>query len=84
MQDKSTPIEGMCASSINYIREEISKSSPIFANRLVYKATGSCLYQFFRLLAVCHTVVVDIDPDTNELAYQATSPDELALIQGAK
>ena len=42
------------------------------------------LYDFFRLLAVCHTVVVDKDPKTEEILYQASSPDELALIQGAK
>ena len=38
------------------------------------------LYQMFRLLAVCHTVVVDHDPRTQEITYQASSPDELALI----
>jgi len=36
------------------------------------------------LLGVCHTVVVDKDPLTGEITYQASSPDELALIQGAK
>jgi len=37
----------------------------------------------FRLLAVCHTVVVDYDMLKKKLTYQASSPDELALIQGA-
>lgn len=37
----------------------------------------------FRLLAVCHTVVVE-QGTGGELLYQASSPDELALIQGAK
>ena len=45
---------------------------------------GEKLYRFFRLLAVCHTVVVDKNPDTGEIQYQASSPDELALTQGAK
>jgi magnesium-transporting ATPase (P-type) len=45
---------------------------------------GEQLYNMFRLLAVCHTVVVDKDHKTGELQYQASSPDELALIQGAK
>jgi len=39
---------------------------------------------FFEHLAVCHTVVVDHDPDTNEKKLQAASPDELALVQGAE
>ena len=45
---------------------------------------GNKLYDFFRLLAVCHTVVVDVNEKTGEVNYQASSPDELALIQGAK
>ena len=40
------------------------------------------VYNFFRLLAVCQTVVVE--NEDNQIAYQASSPDELALIQGAK
>jgi magnesium-transporting ATPase (P-type) len=42
---------------------------------------GSRVYEFFRLLAVCNTVVVE--DDNGVLSYQASSPDELALIQGA-
>lgn len=38
----------------------------------------------FRLLAVCHTVIVEKDERNGEISYQASSPDELALIQGAK
>jgi magnesium-transporting ATPase (P-type) len=41
------------------------------------------IYTLYRLLAVCHTVVVDQDKN-GEIIYQASSPDELALIQGAK
>jgi len=41
------------------------------------------IYALYRLLAVCHTVVVDRDHN-GEIIYQASSPDELALIQGAK
>lgn len=32
------------------------------------------------MMAVCHTVVVDKDVETGELSYQASSPDELALV----
>lgn len=33
----------------------------------------------FRLLAVCHTVIVEKDAN-GEITYSASSPDELALI----
>ena len=36
-------------------------------------------------MAVCHSVVVDRDPkDTSQLIYQASSPDELALVNASK
>ena len=37
---------------------------------------------FLRVLAVCHTVVIDVDKKGNE-QMQASSPDELALVEGA-
>ncbi|KAH9282797.1 Phospholipid-transporting ATPase IA [Echinococcus granulosus] len=42
---------------------------------------------FFTILAVCHTVIpeyVDIDIDRDDVRYQATSPDERALVMAAK
>jgi magnesium-transporting ATPase (P-type) len=45
---------------------------------------GFFLHEFFNLLAVCHTVVCDVNPKTGIMQYQASSPDELALIMGAK
>jgi magnesium-transporting ATPase (P-type) len=36
------------------------------------------LKRFFMHMAVCHTVVIDGD------RYQASSPDELALVNGSK
>ena len=34
-------------------------------------------------MSVCHTVIPDLDPHTQEIKYQASSPDELALVEGA-
>jgi magnesium-transporting ATPase (P-type) len=43
------------------------------------------LKDFFTMLAVCHTCMVEKDPkNMNVLKYSASSPDELALVQGAK
>eukprot|EP00798_Chlamydomonas_sp_ICE-L_P023701 gene23701-9242_t len=39
---------------------------------------------FFRLLAVCHTVIPDGPPDAKEIKYEAESPDEAALVVAAK
>eukprot|EP00347_Sterkiella_histriomuscorum_P006239 403353535 len=45
---------------------------------------GKLLQDFFTMLAVCHTCMVEKDPITNDLKYSASSPDELTLVQGAK
>jgi phospholipid-transporting ATPase len=41
--------------------------------------------EFLTLLAVCHTVIPEHDEnDPGKLVYQASSPDEAALVDGAK
>ncbi|CDW88154.1 p-type atpase [Stylonychia lemnae] len=40
-------------------------------------------HEFFRFMAVCHTVVLDQDKKTGQQKMQASSPDELALVQGS-
>ncbi|KXZ56084.1 hypothetical protein GPECTOR_2g966 [Gonium pectorale] len=39
---------------------------------------------FFRLLAVCHTVIPDGPPEPDKIKYEAESPDEAALVVAAK
>ena len=41
------------------------------------------VYEFFKLMSVCHSVVIDVDQKTGEKKFQASSPDELALVEGA-
>ncbi|PPQ72461.1 hypothetical protein CVT26_003714 [Gymnopilus dilepis] len=38
---------------------------------------------FFTVLALCHTVLTNIDPETGKIEYKAQSPDEAALVQAA-
>ncbi|KAF5916337.1 hypothetical protein HPG69_017571 [Diceros bicornis minor] len=44
--------------------------------------TAPCIQEFLTLLAVCHTVVPEKDGD--DIIYQASSPDEAALVKGAR
>lgn len=45
-------------------------------------STAPVIQEFLTLLAVCHTVVPERD-DAGQLIYQASSPDEGALVKGA-
>mmetsp|Transcript_6396 Transcript_6396/g.8898 ORF Transcript_6396/g.8898 Transcript_6396/m.8898 type:complete len:1206 (+) Transcript_6396:189-3806(+) len=44
---------------------------------------NEAIIDFLRVLAICHSVIAEEDPDTHELQYQAQSPDEVALVQAA-
>lgn len=39
--------------------------------------------EFFTLLASCHTVIPEVNPKNGSIRYQAASPDEGALVEGA-
>ncbi|KAI6215006.1 Phospholipid-transporting ATPase [Aphelenchoides besseyi] len=45
--------------------------------------TADQIYDFLFAMAVCHTVVPEMDENTHEVNYQASSPDEGALVRGA-
>jgi phospholipid-transporting ATPase len=40
--------------------------------------------EFFRCLAVCHTVLTEGEETPDKIVYQAASPDEAALVTAAK
>nr|GMD77180.1 putative phospholipid-transporting ATPase 9 [Ipomoea batatas] len=42
------------------------------------------IQKFFRLLAVCHTVIPDVDDATGKVSYEAESPDEAAFVIAAR
>ena len=46
-------------------------------------ANNSEIKEFFQFMALCHSVMVDHDPENDDLLYQSSSPDELALIKAS-
>ncbi|CAE6474741.1 unnamed protein product [Rhizoctonia solani] len=68
-------------------RDKLTMVSPQMARDLTAPNTPQrqAIIDFFRALAVCHTVLPDL-PDEGEkkLDYKAESPDEAALVAGAR
>ncbi|KAG8728172.1 hypothetical protein FRC11_011663, partial [Ceratobasidium sp. 423] len=67
-------------------RDKLTMVSPHMARDLTTPGTQrQSIIDFFRALAVCHTVLPDL-PDEGEkkLDYKAESPDEAALVAGAR
>ncbi|KAI8879959.1 phospholipid-translocating P-type ATPase [Backusella circina FSU 941] len=46
-------------------------------------STANVINEFLTLLATCHTVIPETQEDSEEIIYQASSPDEGALVKGA-
>ncbi|GAA0151878.1 primary active transporter [Lithospermum erythrorhizon] len=56
----------------------------IMGRKWVNEPRWDIIQKFFRLLAVCHTVIPDVDEDTGKVSYEAESPDEAAFVVAAR
>jgi magnesium-transporting ATPase (P-type) len=68
---------------------QITQSHSFYDKRIhdmnwMNEKNSSEIEEFLKLLALCHTVVPEIDQKTGNCEYQAASPDEDALVKGAK
>lgn len=48
-----------------------------------FKRTAPQIYDFLFAMSVCHSVVPERGDNENTVSYQASSPDENALVNGA-
>ncbi|KAK4376517.1 hypothetical protein RND71_002813 [Anisodus tanguticus] len=62
----------------NFEDERIMNASWIF------EPHSDVIQKFFRLLAVCHTVIPEVDESTGKVSYEAESPDEAAFVIAAR
>ncbi|CAL9092967.1 unnamed protein product [Musa acuminata var. zebrina] len=50
----------------------------------VYEPHSDIIRMFFRLLAICHTAIPEVDEETGKISYEAESPDEAAFVIAAR
>uniref|UniRef100_A0A5B7BH24 Phospholipid-transporting ATPase n=1 Tax=Davidia involucrata TaxID=16924 RepID=A0A5B7BH24_DAVIN len=50
----------------------------------VNEPRSDVIQKFFRLLAICHTAIPDVDEETGSISYEAESPDEAAFVIAAR
>eukprot|EP00347_Sterkiella_histriomuscorum_P005770 403355333 len=55
-----------------------------FEDLFLRQNVDSLLHQMIQAMAICHTVQIDEMTSSESISYQASSPDELALVKGAK
>ena len=81
MDLKCCSIGGISYGSIN---DDFFDGSELLENYSNQHETKDYIYEYLQLLATCHTVIPEINDETNNLVYQASSPDEKALVMAAK
>lgn len=60
------------------------KDERIMNGRWIKEAHADAIEIFFRVLAICHTVIPDVNHQTGEISYEAESPDESAFVIAAR
>nr|XP_043629882.1 putative phospholipid-transporting ATPase 9 [Erigeron canadensis] len=50
----------------------------------IHEPNSDVIQKFFRLLAICHTAIPDVDEETGKVTYEAESPDEAAFVIAAR
>ncbi|KAJ6429690.1 hypothetical protein OIU84_021150 [Salix udensis] len=60
------------------------KDERIMDGKWVHEPQAHIIEKFFRLLAICHTAIPDVDEETGKISYEAESPDEAAFVIAAR
>lgn len=60
------------------------KDERIMNGQWVKEAYSDMIQKFFRVLAICHTAIPDVNQKTGEISYEAESPDEAAFVVAAR
>ncbi|XP_062228745.1 putative phospholipid-transporting ATPase 9 isoform X2 [Phragmites australis] len=60
------------------------KDPRIMDGNWIREPNRDVIRDFFRLLAICHTCIPEIDDETEKVSYEAESPDEAAFVIAAR
>ncbi|CAM8884297.1 unnamed protein product [Rhodiola kirilowii] len=60
------------------------KDERIVNGNWINEPHADAIQNFFRVLAICHTAISDIDGKTGKVSYEAESPDEAAFVIAAR
>ncbi|KAK9750496.1 hypothetical protein RND81_02G200700 [Saponaria officinalis] len=60
------------------------KDERVMNGSWVHEPNSEVIQMFFQLLAVCHTVIPEVDEETGKISYEAESPDEAAFVIAAR
>lgn len=76
--ENETPDSKLAIKGFNF------KDERIMNGKWIDEPRSDIIKDFFRLLAVCHTAIPEVDEDTGKVSYEAESPDEAAFVIAAR
>ncbi|KHN07730.1 Putative phospholipid-transporting ATPase 9 [Glycine soja] len=75
---RSSPVRNAPIKGFNFSDERIMNGN------WVNEPYANVIQNFFRLLAICHTAIPEVDEDTGNISYETESPDEAAFVIAAR
>ncbi|KAF7801509.1 putative phospholipid-transporting ATPase 8 isoform X1 [Senna tora] len=83
----SSDLQGQQSDEVEY-RQPIKgfnfRDERIMNGNWVNEPHSDIIQKFFRVLAICHTAIPDVDEDSGDITYEAESPDEAAFVIAAR
>ncbi|KAG7563826.1 P-type ATPase A domain superfamily [Arabidopsis suecica] len=80
VDDESLSIEEKKANSKKSVKGFNFWDERIVDGQWINQPNAELIQKFFRVLAICHTAIPDVNSDTGEITYEAESPDEAAFV----
>ncbi|XVF03486.1 hypothetical protein REPUB_Repub04eG0265400 [Reevesia pubescens] len=91
---KGSPVVNENLNGLNHIEDSTDinpaikgfnfKDERVMNGNWVNEPCADVIQKFFRLLAICHTAIPEVDEDTGKVSYEAESPDEAAFLIAAR
>lgn len=78
--DDSLSVKEKKANSKNSVKGFNFWDERIVDGQWINQPQAELIQKFFRVLAICHTAIPDVNSDTGEITYEAESPDEAAFV----
>ncbi|KAK7407619.1 hypothetical protein VNO78_09575 [Psophocarpus tetragonolobus] len=75
---RESPVRNAPIKGFNFTDERIMNG------KWINEPHANVIKNFFRLLAICHTAIPEVDDDTGNVSYETESPDEAAFVIAAR
>jgi phospholipid-translocating ATPase len=82
--DMEIGIEGFHSEGKSAVKGFNFVDERVMDGKWVNQDHSGVIEKFFRLLAVCHTCIPEVDEQSGKISYEAESPDEAAFVVAAR